>query len=94
MNKAEFVSELAVHFDGNKAQAARVLDVVLNEIVTQTAKHGHVGIARFGVFEVLSRPDRVVRNPRTGERKSVPATAVPRFRPGSAFNDQVATTKR
>ncbi|NLT30529.1 MAG: HU family DNA-binding protein [Propionibacterium sp.] len=94
MNKAEFVTELAKHFDGNKAQAARMLDTVLDEIMTQTAQHGHVGIARFGVFEVLERPERVVRNPRTGERKKVPPVDVPRFRPGSAFNDLVDSTTR
>ncbi|MGJ3509487.1 HU family DNA-binding protein [Enemella sp. A6] len=94
MNKAEFVNELAKHFEGNKARAARVLDVVLDEIMTQTAEHGHVGIARFGVFEVIDRPERVVRNPRTGERKQVPAVKVPRFRPGSAFNELVDSTTR
>lgn len=85
MNKAEFVGHLAARFDGNKAQATRVLDAVVEEIMQQTAQGGQVSIAGFGVFEVHHRPDRTVRNPRTGERKDVPAEDVPKFRPGTTF---------
>lgn len=90
MNKAEFVGQLASRFDGNKAQATRVLDIVVDEIMTQTAKSGQVSIAGFGVFEVHHRPDRTVRNPRTGERKDVPAEDIPKFRPGTTFKGLVS----
>ncbi|MCW2810067.1 MAG: family DNA-binding protein, partial [Friedmanniella sp.] len=83
MNKAELVEALSEHFDGSKADASRALNAVVLTITEHTAAGEKVSITGFGVFEKVERPPRVVRNPRTGERKSVDATSVPRFRPGS-----------
>ncbi|MDO5683828.1 MAG: HU family DNA-binding protein [Propionibacteriaceae bacterium] len=83
MNKAELIEALSVHFGGNKAEAARMLNIVVDTIIEETVRTGKVGITGFGVFETISREERVVRNPRTGERKTAEATTVVRFRPGS-----------
>jgi len=44
-----------------------------------------VAITGFGVFEKADRPARTARNPATGAPISVPASSVPRFRPGADF---------
>lgn len=90
MNKAELVEALAVRFDGNKAEATRALNAVIETITEKTAKGEKVAITGFGAFERAHRDARVVRNPRTGERKQAPATYVPRFRPGSELKAAVA----
>ncbi len=94
MNKAELVEALSVHFGGSKAEAARALNAVVSTIAEQTAAGEKVSITGFGVFEKIQRPPRVVRNPRTGERKAVEATAVPRFRPGTGLKARVAAPPR
>ncbi len=90
MNKAELIEALAVRFDGNKAEAARALAAVIETVTEQTAKGEKVSITGFGIFEKAHRAARMVRNPRTGERKEAPAVDVPRFRAGSEFKAAVA----
>ena len=77
MNKAELIESLAGHYDGSKAQAAKALNAVTETITHQTARGEKVSITGFGVFEKVHRAARMVRNPRTGERKRAKATAVP-----------------
>ena len=83
MNKAEFIEALSSQYDGNKSEAAKALNAVVQTITYQVAGGEKVSITGFGVFEKVARPARMVRNPRTGERKRAKATAVPRFRAGS-----------
>lgn len=90
LNKAELIDALAKqHFEGNKATATRALNAVVDTISTEVAQTGKVSITGFGVFEVLHREARVVRNPRTGERKQAEAMDLPRFRPGTDLKKRV-----
>lgn len=83
MNKSELVEALAAHYDGSRADATRALNAFVQTVSSATAAGERVAITGFGVFERVERPARTVRNPRTGERLDVPATAVPRFRAGT-----------
>jgi DNA-binding protein HU-beta len=90
VNKAELVEALAEHYDGSRADASRALNAVVQTITRSTVAGEKVAITGFGVFERVERPARIVRNPRTGERKEAPATAVPRFRAGTELKAYVA----
>ena len=94
MNKAELIEALSTHYEGNKAEAARALNAVVQTITYQTASGEKVSITGFGVFEKVHRSARMVRNPRTGERKRAKATAVPRFRAGSDLKAFVSGAKK
>jgi DNA-binding protein HU-beta len=94
MNKAELIEALSVHFDGSKTEAAKALDAVVSTITYKTAAGEKVSITGFGVFEKVHRSERMVRNPRTGERKKAEATAVPRFRAGTDLKAYVAGEKK
>ncbi|HKF87976.1 MAG TPA: HU family DNA-binding protein, partial [Propionibacteriaceae bacterium] len=74
MNKAQLIEALADHYDGNKTQAGKALNAVVETITRQTAAGEKVSITGFGVFEKVHRAARMVRNPRTGERKRAKAT--------------------
>ncbi len=90
MNKAELVEALAQHYDGSKPEASRALNAVVQTITRSTVAGERVAITGFGVFEKVERAARMVRNPRTGERKEAPATSVPRFRAGTELKAYVA----
>jgi DNA-binding protein HU-beta len=94
MNKAQLIEALADHYDGNKAEAGKALNAVVETITRQTAAGEKVSITGFGVFEKVPRAARMVRNPRTGERKRAKATAVPRFRAGSDLKAFVSGAKK
>jgi DNA-binding protein HU-beta len=93
MNKAELIEALAVHYDGSKTEAAKALNAVVSTITYKTAIGEKVSITGFGVFEKVHRSARMVRNPRTGERKQAEATAIPRFRAGTDLKAYVAGEK-
>jgi DNA-binding protein HU-beta len=90
VNKAELIEALAQHYDGSKVEATKALNAVVQTITYSAAAGEKVAITGFGVFEKVDRPARMVRNPRTGERKEAAATSVPRFRPGTELKAYVS----
>jgi DNA-binding protein HU-beta len=94
VNKAQLIEALSAYYDGSKAEAAKALNAVVQTITYKTAGGEKVSITGFGVFEKVARAARMVRNPRTGERKRAKATAVPRFRAGSDLKAYVSGAKK
>jgi DNA-binding protein HU-beta len=94
VNKAELIQALSTYYDGSKSEAAKALNAVVETITYKTAAGEKVSITGFGVFEKVHRSARMVRNPRTGERKRAKATAVPRFRAGSDLKAYVSGAKK
>jgi DNA-binding protein HU-beta len=94
VNKAQLIEALAAYYDGSKTEAAKALNAVVQTITYKTAGGEKVSITGFGVFEKVPRAARMVRNPRTGERKRAKATAVPRFRAGSDLKAYVSGAKK
>ena len=94
MNKAQLIEAISAYYDGSKAEATKALNAVVETITQKTAAGEKVAITGFGVFEKVSRAARMVRNPRTGERKKAKATAVPRFRAGSDLKAFVSGAKK
>ena len=94
MNKAQLIEALSAHYDGSKTEAAKALNAVVQTITYKTAAGEKVSITGFGVFEKVHRSARMVRNPRTGERKRAKATAVPRFRAGTDLKAYVSGAKK
>ena len=94
MNKAELIQALSAYYDGSKSEAAKALNAVVETITYKTAAGEKVSITGFGVFEKVHRSARMVRNPRTGERKRAKATAIPRFRAGTDLKAYVSGAKK
>jgi DNA-binding protein HU-beta len=94
VNKAQLIEALSAHYEGSKAEAAKALNAVVETITHKTASGEKVSITGFGVFEKVHRSARMVRNPRTGERKRAKATAVPRFRAGTDLKAFVSGEKK
>ena len=46
-----------------------------------------VQLIGFGTFELRERAEKQARNPRTGEKMTVPACKAPAFKAGQAFKD-------
>jgi integration host factor subunit beta len=63
----------------------RVFDGITEALVEQ----GRIELRNFGVFEVKKRKPRPARNPRTGEKVTVPARMVVTFKPGREMEERV-----
>jgi DNA-binding protein HU-beta len=95
VNKSQLVERLAAnHFEGNKRAASHALEAVVDTVSRHVAKDEKVAITGFGAFERQVRDARMVRNPRTGERKRAKKTAVPKFRAGAQFKAVVADPRK
>lgn len=57
-----------------------VIDMAITIITEQLAAGETVTLQGFGTFEVRERASTIARNPRTGERVSVPCKACPCLR--------------
>ena len=85
MSKAEFVEQVAAKGDLSKAEARRMVDLVVGEIETSLKKAkrngGKVSIGSLGIFPIAKRAARMGRNPQTGEAIKIKASKKLRFRP-------------
>lgn len=89
MNKLDLTNKVQEITGGTKVQADRIVETIIS-VITDTLKKGEeVSIAGLGIFSTKQRAAREARNPRTGEKISVPAMRVPKFRPAKALKDAV-----
>jgi DNA-binding protein HU-beta len=94
LSKSGFIDALSERFEGDRKEAQRALETVLDTITREVAGGEKVGITGFGSFERRVRSARWVRNPRTGERLKAKKKAVPKFRPGQHFKDVTSGAKK
>jgi DNA-binding protein HU-beta len=89
MNKADLVEYVRNTLECTRADAERVIEGMIDEIVSTLKKGEEVSIAGLGIFSTKTRPARTGRNPRTGEPIQVAAARVAKFRAAKALKDAV-----
>lgn len=89
LTKAELVDSLAQTSELSKRQVGELVDAFLDEIKSALGRGEKVQLIPFGSFEVRSRKRREGRNPKTGERITIPARKVPAFSAGKGLRDAV-----
>ena len=65
----------------------KIVDVVLNKIISSLSKGDRVEFRGFGAFSVRKRAPRVAKNPRTGEKVSVSERNIPHFKTGKQLHE-------
>ncbi|MEI6041476.1 MAG: HU family DNA-binding protein [Actinomycetes bacterium] len=94
MNKAQFIAALAPHFDNNKKEAARSVDIVFDTIIRTISKGEDVMINDFGKFKKVDRAARKGRNPFTGETIQIKASKKVRFLPAKALKEVISGARK
>ena len=89
MNKNELVEAISKETDLPKTDVAMALNATIEVIKKQLVKGKDVTLMGFGTFTRTKRKARVGKNPRSGEEIKIPATTVPKFRPGRELKDAV-----
>ena len=89
MTKAQLVSALADATGGDKKAAGGMLDA-LTEIITSTVSEGGaVTLPGVGKIYCRERPERMVRNPSTGEQIKKEADKVVKITVAKALKDSI-----
>ncbi|PIP50588.1 MAG: DNA-binding protein [Candidatus Brennerbacteria bacterium CG11_big_fil_rev_8_21_14_0_20_43_10] len=89
MNKVELANKIADTYKLSKKAGGQIVEMVFGEIMASVKRGQDAAIAGFGAFRVVDRKPRMGVNPKTGEKISIPATRVPKFKPAKAFKDLV-----
>ena len=98
MTKAELIDAVAESVSTEKETTKRevglIVDAVLDQIKKTLTKGEKVQLIPFGSFEVRERQKREGRNPKTGEKLTIPARKVPAFHAGKDLRDSVNKVKK
>ncbi len=71
----------------SKADVGKVVDATLEGITNALKRNDEVRLVGFGTYTVTKRSASEGRNPRTGEPIKIPASKLPKFKPGKALRD-------
>ena len=94
MNKAQFISALAPHFNDSKKEAAHAVEIVFDTITRTMSKGEDVMINDFGKFKKVDRKARMGRNPFTGETIKIKASKKARFLPAKGLKDVISGERK
>jgi len=89
VNKGELIDKVANDLGFTKVEAKKVVECVFENISDCMAGGEAVRLVGFGTFGVKKREARMARNPRTGEKISIPAMNVPFFKAGKELKEKV-----
>lgn len=90
VNRSDLINQLSADNHGLSEQQVEDATKQLIDLMVDTLCHdGRVEIRGFGSFCLHHRQPRMARNPKTGEKVAVPATAIPHFKPGKALREAV-----
>ncbi len=89
MTKTKLVAALADEMGSDKKTAAAALDAVTAVVTKEVAGGGAVTLPGIGKVYCRARPERMVRNPATGEQIKKPADKVVKVTIAKALKDSV-----
>ena len=89
MTKTQLVAALADAMGSDKKTAGSALDAVSSIITREVANGGAVTVPGIGKIACRARPERMVRNPATGEQIRKPADKQVKMTIAKALKDSV-----
>lgn len=89
MTKKEIVRTISEKIGLTQLQTKEIVQKTFDAVVEALVAEHRIELRNFGVFEVKRRAARQGRNPRTGEKVSVPERYVVTFKPGKEMEERV-----
>ena len=89
VNKGELIDKVANEIDHTKVETKIIVECIFKNITDCLTEGDAVRLVGFGTFGTRKRAAREARNPRTGEKISVPAMSVPFFKAGKELKEKV-----
>lgn len=89
VTKKELVSRIADRTGQTKVITKDIIQMFLDEIISELGKGNRLEFREFGVFEIKQRAARKAQNPRTLEKVEVPKKKVVKFKVGRMMKERV-----
>jgi nucleoid DNA-binding protein len=94
VTKKEIVRTISEEIGLTQLKTKEIVQKTFDAIVETLVEDHRIELRNFGVFEVKKRAARKARNPRTGEKVSVPEKFVVTFKPGKEMEERVRELER
>lgn len=91
MLKSNLIEKVAKELNMNHDVAQLVVNAIFDTMAEALAREEGIEIRGFGSFSVRNYPGREGRNPKTGERVTVPPRKKPFFKVGKELKNRVNT---
>lgn len=89
MTKAELITAVAEKAGLKKVEAEKAVAGFIAAVTGTLKKGDKLSLVGFGTFSTSKRAARKGQNPQTGQKITIPAANVPKFKPGKALKDAV-----
>ena len=89
MNKTELIDKIAAEAGLTKADSKKALEATVSVIKAALAAGDKVQLVGFGTFAVAEKPAREGINPRSGEKITIAAKKVAKFKDGAEFAEAI-----
>ena len=89
MNKTELIEKIAAGAGLTKVDAKKALDATVEAVKEALVAGDNVQLVGFGTYSVTERPAREGVNPRTGEKLTIAAKKVVKFKAGAELANAV-----
>ena len=91
MNKTELIAAIAEQAELSKKDTEKALKALVDIVGEELKKGEKVQMVGFGTFEVSERPERMGRNPQTGDVMIIAASKTPKFKAGNSVSCSILT---
>jgi integration host factor subunit beta len=91
MTKADLVDEVAKVTELSRKDAEVIVETLFESIIKALKANDKLEVRGFGSFRIRERKARQGRNPKTGDKVSVPEKKVPYFKPSKELKDLINT---
>ena len=90
LTRADLAESVNRHIGLSRAEAAALVESILEHMSTALERGENVKISSFGTFVLRDKNERMGRNPKTGESVALPGKHVPHFKPGKELRERVS----
>ena len=78
----------------SKNYSSTIVDNFFETLIQELLKSNKIKISSFGTFEVISKKERIGRNPKTKKEAKISSRKVVRFKPSSIFKEKLNNNER
>jgi len=92
MTKADLIDEVSKVTELSRKDSEVIVETLFDSIIKALKTGDKLEVRGFGSFRIRERKARQGRNPKTGEKVSVPEKKVPYFKPSKELKDLINST--
>ena len=89
LTKQELINSVYMQIGFSKQISENLIDEFFSLIISNLLKNKKVKISKFGTFSIRSKKQRIGRNPKTKEEKTISKRDVVLFKPSKEFKQLI-----